>query len=89
MFSRKQIGGNTSEQAFQPPDPRIRPPDMRDAAGDRVRVDAQMQPGTTDESIVVQGLAPGLQTDSSASGDMRGEESVQDLPLNGRNYGWL
>lgn len=48
-----------------------------------------MQPGTTDESIVVQGLAPGLQTDSSASADMRGEESVQDLPLNGRNYGWL
>ena len=38
------------------------------------------------ESIVVQGIAPLLQTDSSASGDMLGEESLQDLPLNGRNY---
>lgn len=56
------------------------------SAGDRARVNAQLVPGAATESVVVEGIAPALQTDSSASGDMLGEKSVQDLPLNGRNY---
>ena len=56
------------------------------AAGDRARVDAHLAPGAANESVVVQGISPALQTDSSASGDMLGTKSVQDLPLNGRNF---
>lgn len=55
-------------------------------AGDRVRIDAKMKPGAQSQSVTVTGITPALQTDTSASGDMLGSESVQDLPLNGRNY---
>ena len=56
------------------------------AAGDRARVDGRLKPGAASESITVASIAPALQTDSSASGDMLGTASVQDLPLNGRNF---
>jgi hypothetical protein len=56
------------------------------AAGDRVRIDAKMQPGAASQSITVTDLAPALQTDTSSDGDLLGAQSVQDLPLNGRNY---
>jgi hypothetical protein len=56
------------------------------AAGDRARVDAKMHPGAENQSITVTGVAPALQTDTSSDGDMLGTQSVQDLPLNGRNF---
>lgn len=61
-------------------------PSLAIAAGDRARVDAHLEPGAVDQSITVTGITPALQTDSSSSGDMLGTQSVQDLPLNGRNY---
>jgi hypothetical protein len=54
-------------------------------AGDRVRVDAQMQPGDLTESVEVTGHAAVLQTDSSTVQDVVTAQAVQDLPLNGRN----
>lgn len=61
-------------------------PNVPIAAGDRVRVDAKLLPGAASESITVTSVAPALQTDSSSDGDMLGTQSVQDLPLNGRNF---
>lgn len=55
-------------------------------AGDRVRVDAQLSVGEAAETVTVQGdTIPMLQTDSSTVQDVVGEQSVQTLPLNGRN----
>ncbi len=57
-------------------------------AGDRLRVDAQMQVGATSETVEVSGEAPALQTDSSTVQETITEQAVQDLPLNARNvYG--
>ena len=56
------------------------------AAGDRLRVNAQLEPGAASATVVVNAISPALQTDSSSSGDMLGTQSVQELPLNGRNF---
>lgn len=61
-------------------------PSIAVAAGDRARVDAHLEVGITSENVVVHEVASALQTDSSASGDLLVTKSVQDLPLNGRNY---
>ncbi len=55
-------------------------------AGDRVRVNGSMQVGTTSETVTVEGTAPALQTDNSTMITGLEERSVQDLPLNGRNF---
>jgi hypothetical protein len=59
---------------------------LKIAAGDRTRVDAQLNPGAASETITVTAeTLPVLQTDSATVQDVVGERSVQDLPLNGRN----
>jgi len=55
-------------------------------AGDRARTDAQLQVGDTTQSVEVTAITPALQTDSSTMRDTVAAKSVQDLPLNGRNY---
>src|SRR4051812_45317772 len=55
-------------------------------AGDRARVDAQLQVGDTTQTVEVSASAPALQTDSSTLRDTVSAQSVQDLPLNGRNF---
>ncbi|HLH39878.1 MAG TPA: TonB-dependent receptor [Bryobacteraceae bacterium] len=55
-------------------------------AGDRARADAQLQVGETNQVVEVQATTPALQTDSSTMRDTVAAQSVQDLPLNGRNY---
>lgn len=55
-------------------------------AGDRARTDAQLQVGETNQVVEVQATTPALQTDSSTMRDTVAAQSVQDLPLNGRNY---
>src|ERR1700722_13703970 len=55
-------------------------------AGDRARTDAQLEVGDTTQTVEVTGITPALQTDSSAMRDTVAAKSVQDLPLNGRNY---
>lgn len=55
-------------------------------AGDRARVDAPLQIGETNQVVEVTATSPALQTDSSTLRDTVSAQSVQDLPLNGRNY---
>ena len=84
-FTELQVGSysiSVSAQGFK----KFSVPNIALAAGDRIRVDANLQAGAANESIVVQAISPALETDSSASGDMLGNVSVQDLPLNGRNF---
>ena len=55
-------------------------------AGDRARADTQLQVGEVTQTVQVEAQAPALQTDSSTLRDTVVARSVQDLPLNGRNY---
>src|SRR5579862_6439193 len=55
-------------------------------AGDRARADAQLQVGEASQTVEVQATTPALQTDSAALSTVVGEQAVQDLPLNGRNF---
>ncbi len=55
-------------------------------AGDRLREDANLQLGAADETVEVSAAPPLLQTDSSAVTSVVGERSVEDLPMNGRNF---
>ena len=55
-------------------------------AGDRARVDASLQVGEASQTVEVVATTPALQTDSSLLRDIVSAQSVQDLPLNGRNY---
>jgi hypothetical protein len=56
------------------------------AAGDRTRVDAKMEVGAVSETVEVSGsVAPALQTETSSIGALVPSQSVEDLPLDGRN----
>ncbi len=55
------------------------------SAGDRARVDAQLQVGNTGETVEVEATTPLLQTDSSTVGATITQSAVQDLPLTTRN----
>jgi hypothetical protein len=56
------------------------------STGERARFDAQLQTGAVSEKVVVTGEAAVLQTDTSTVGNTVAEKTVQDLPLNGRNF---
>jgi len=56
------------------------------SAGDRRRADAALVVGATNETVEITTTAPVLQTDSSTIGSNVSQRSVQDLPLNGRNF---
>jgi len=60
--------------------------DIALAAGDRVRENGVLQAGSTEETVTVTSAPPLLQTDSSSVTSVVTEQSVQDLPLNGRNF---
>jgi len=49
-------------------------------------VDASLVTGEVTETVEVEAATPLLQTDSSTLGTTVVEKSVQDLPLNGRNF---
>jgi hypothetical protein len=55
------------------------------SAGDRARVNAQMQVGAAGETVEVQATTPLLQTDSSTVGGTVTQRDVEDLPLTSRN----
>jgi hypothetical protein len=61
-------------------------PDVLLAAGDRARENGRMETGSVQEKVEVTAAAPLLQTDTSSVSSVVTEQSVQDLPLNGRNY---
>src|SRR6202451_1984690 len=51
-----------------------------------VRIDLTLQPGQVNETVVVTGEVPLLDTTSSTLGGTLSNEVINDLPLNGRNY---
>lgn len=51
-----------------------------------VRLDFKLSPGETSETVVVTEEVPLLNTTSSTLGGTLSNESINDLPLNGRNY---
>ena len=59
--------------------------DITLAAGDHARIDATLNLGAASETVEVESAAPLLQTDSSSVGSLIPENTVQDIPLNGRN----
>ncbi len=56
------------------------------SAGDRRRVDAKLQIGEVTQTVTIQAEASALQTDSSVVSSTITQNSVQNLPLNGRNF---
>jgi hypothetical protein len=56
------------------------------SAGDRARVNSTMKMGTATETVAVNAsTAPALDTDSSAVGSLITDQTLSDMPLNGRN----
>ena len=52
----------------------------------RAQVDLELEVGLVSETVVIEGTAPLLETQSSVLGAVIEEKQVQDLPLNGRNF---
>src|SRR5712691_1327039 len=56
------------------------------SAGDRARANVQLQVGEVSQTVEVEAQSPALQTDSATLSTLVSAQSVQDMPLNGRNY---
>jgi outer membrane receptor protein involved in Fe transport len=52
----------------------------------RAQIDLDLELGLVSESLLIEGKAPLLETQSSVLGSVIDEKQVQDLPLNGRNF---
>jgi hypothetical protein len=55
----------------------------------KVQVDLTMPLGRASETVTVNAAPPALQTQDASVGQVIGEEAINDLPLNGRNYTFL
>src|SRR5580692_286385 len=55
-------------------------------SGDRARANVQLQVGDVTQTVEVAAQSPALQTDSATLSTVVAAQSVQDLPLNGRNF---
>ena len=55
-------------------------------AGDRARADMEMRVGDVAQALEVQAQSPALQSDSATLTTVLASQSVQYLPLNGRNF---
>jgi hypothetical protein len=62
---------------------------VRLEVGERVSADATLAPGANGETVEVHADSDLLQTDSSTVSNLRTEQAVRDLPLNGRNFSEL
>ena len=60
--------------------------DLAVEAGDRARTDVKLQLGDVNESVSVEAQTPLLQAENATVSTTVTSQSVQDLPLNGRNY---
>ena len=56
------------------------------SSGDRKRTDAVLEIGETTEAVTVTAESNGLQSDNSSVSSTIGAKSLQELPLNGRNF---
>ena len=55
----------------------------------KVQVDLLMTLGKTSETVTVDAAPPALQTQDASVGQVIGQQAINDLPLNGRNYTFL
>ena len=55
----------------------------------KVQVDLVMTLGKTSETVTVDAAPPALQTQDASVGQVIGQQAINDLPLNGRNYTFL
>jgi hypothetical protein len=62
---------------------------VRLEVGQRATADIALAVGANAETIEVQDTGSVLETESSSVGNLRTEEAVRDLPLNGRNFNEL
>jgi hypothetical protein len=86
-FDFAQLGpGNYSVQVKQNGFKTFEVPSIALAAGDRAREDAKLDVGAESQTVQVTAQTPALQTDTSVVEQTVTEQSVQDLPLSGRNY---
>jgi hypothetical protein len=53
---------------------------------DRLNIDFSLSPGQTNTVVTVEGGAPLLQTEDSSMGQVVDDATMENLPLNGRNY---
>src|SRR5712691_1944464 len=60
--------------------------DISLSVGQELRVDVTMQPGEQAQTVTVTGEAPQVKTTSAVLGGTLGPGTIQDLPLNGRNF---
>ena len=56
------------------------------SVGQEVRIDATLQPGQQTETVTVTGEPPPVNTTSAVLGGTLQPGTIQDLPLNGRNF---
>jgi hypothetical protein len=61
-------------------------PDLTLAVGDKPRVDVGLSLGAVTETVTIEATTPLLQSESSTMQSSVNQRTVQDLPLNGRNY---
>jgi hypothetical protein len=62
---------------------------VRLEVGQRAAANATLVVGTNEETVEVQATSALLDTESSSVSNLRTEEAVRDLPLNGRNFAEL
>jgi hypothetical protein len=55
----------------------------------KVQVDLLMTLGKANETVTVDAAPPALQTQDASVGQVIGQQAINDLPLNGRNYTFL
>ncbi|MEX2261432.1 MAG: TonB-dependent receptor [Bryobacteraceae bacterium] len=55
----------------------------------RAVVDFDLPVGSVSEEVIVSGEAPVLQTETATLSNLRTEQTIKDLPLNGRNFAQL
>jgi hypothetical protein len=60
--------------------------EMSLSSAQRARVNARLEVGNITETIEVSAAEPLLQTDSSSVSSLLTSESIQEIPLNGRNF---
>ena len=56
---------------------------------DRIGVDLKLEPGMATEVVTVTGRRPQLETETSELGQVVNSQTINALPLNGRNYAQL
>jgi hypothetical protein len=59
------------------------------AVSQNLRVDVQLKPGSATQTIEVTTAPPQLQTEDASVGQVVNEQSINNLPLNGRNFTFL